>query len=305
MSHDNHTTSSAHKELDALGRPGLLKLTAGWQDPFPKPIVTPVELTDGRTIRVVRDDLMAFGTKIRAGAAAFHNPVYKAASTIVYVAPRAGWAPISLALLCNQMGKRLVLFCPAAAEMSHHQKVAHALGADMRFVRIAAMPVLQGYARQWAEDHGYVFFPLGLAVPEAVSGIARVAMGLNLKSVQECWTVFSTGVLSRGLQVAWPEAEHYGVAVARNIQDGEKGIANLFSHPRAFLQDAPKDERPPFPSVPNYDAKAWIFIVSNALDGAVFWNVAGEIEVPPTTRKLPNSKRVWGDLSDLKKEKKK
>ena len=32
---------------------------------------------------------------------------------------------------------------------------------------------------------------------------------------------------------------------------------------------------PPFPSAPNYDAKAWRFIKEYASDGAYFWNVAG------------------------------
>lgn len=305
MSHDTHTTSDLHRELAQFGDAKLWALTNGWVDPFPKPVVKSVTLEDGRAIRVVRDDLFEYGTKARAASAIFHNPKFAAYKTIVYVAPRAGWAPISLAKLCKDLGKRLVLFCPASAVMSHHQQVAHALGAEMRFVRIAAMPVLQNYAKQWADDHDYLFFPLGLAVPEAVSGVARVAKGLALRNVNQVWSAISTGVLSRGLQLAWPRAQHFGVAVARNIKDGEKGSASLFSHDQPFLQDAKAADLPPFDSARNYDAKVWKFIVSNAADGAVFWNVAGEIEIPETSRPLPNSKREWGDLSALKKEKRK
>ena len=32
-------------------------------------------------------------------------------------------------------------------------------------------------------------------------------------------------------------------------------------------------DKPPFPSAPTYDAKAWKFIKEHASRGALFWNV--------------------------------
>ena len=41
------------------------------------------------------------------------------------------------------------------------------------------------------------------------------------------WSVISTGVLSRTMQIALPDTEFSAVAVARIIQQGELGRANL------------------------------------------------------------------------------
>jgi len=300
MSHDRPTTSDAHRELDEYGRQVLVAMVNTWQDPFPQPEVLSYRLDRRRYVRVVRDDLFEFGTKARAVSAVLHQPVYGRADTIVYVAPRAGWAPISLTKVARIMGKRVILFCPAAKELSQHQRAAYELGAELRFVKIAAMPVLQRYAKDFAKARGYTFFPLGLAVPGAVAGLAKVAVCLDLGKVEEVWCVMSTGVLSRALQVAWPKARHFGVAVARNLHEGEKGVATVLSHPLPFLKDAPFNERPPYPSATNYDAKAWKFVVSNASNNAVVWNVAGELSMT-FKKKPPISARAWGDLSDLEK----
>jgi hypothetical protein len=274
-----------------------------WQDPLPLPPVDKVELDSRRTIYVVRDDIVGFGTKARAGSAALFQPEYRDAKTIVYVAPKVGWAPMSLAKLCRDTGRRLILFAPAAAAPSHHQLTAHALGADLRFVRVAAMPNLQRMARKFAEECGYLFFPLGLDVPAAVAGIAKTARLIadrelgDFRKIKEFWTVISTGVLNRGLQLAWPNAKAYAVAVARNIHDGEKGRAEIFSHRLPFTQNVKPDEAPPFPSVLSYDAKAWAFIDNFASDGAWFWNVAAEPPAIPLDGEKLQSNVDWGDMS--------
>ncbi|MDD0772426.1 hypothetical protein PTT28_10765, partial [Streptococcus pneumoniae] len=121
-----------------------------------------------RTWQVVRDDLPEVGSKGRFGSLLLQR---MKEDTIVYVAPRVGWAPISLARLCKLYNKRLVLFAPASKEASAHQQVAVELGAEMRFHRIAAMPVLQKKAADFAAKHGYLFAPLGLRHPLVTAAI--------------------------------------------------------------------------------------------------------------------------------------
>lgn len=292
MTHDTHTGSPLHQELVKYETPKqLLKLVAEWKDPFPKPIV---RNHDG--IKVVRDDLLGFGTKARIGDAvmATLNPM---GATVVYVQPRAGWAGLSLAEVCRRRGIRLILFCPACKEASPHQLAAKKAGAELRFVRIAAMPVLQGLARRFAEDRGYFFVPMGLNVPEAVAAVAKVAIGLKLRPERVVYAM-STGVLSRGLQVAWPDARHIGVAVARNLKEGEKGFAKVVSHPLPFLQETRHEA--PFPSARNYDLKAYEWAVTNPTPGTIFWNVAGD--TPAFDPQDFNSAREWGDQSDIYKK---
>lgn len=297
MAHDHHTESNAHRELASLGSIDAIMATIpGWRDPFGPPPVERHVLDASRTVRVVRDDLSGVGTKARAGSALLTSPAFQRSKTVVYVQPRAGWAGLSLARLAQDLGLRLILFCPAARVASTYQQLCAERGAELRAVRVAAMPVLNGLAREFAAKHGYAFLPLGLNAPEAVAGIARVATGLGLNPPQ-VWCVASTGVLTRGLQLAWPCAEHHVVAVARNLHAGEKGCAEVYSHPLPFLRKVAPADAPPYASALNYDAKVWAFVRKHACDGAVVWNVAAE---PPTPKGPPISLyREWHDLSDL------
>lgn len=312
MSHDTHTSSPRLRELDDYTVDDYRKMARGWKDPFPLPRVQifPLTRVDGKkiSVNVVRDDLAEIGSKGRFGSLLVSS---MAEDTIVYVAPRVGWAPISLAKLCKMYGKRLVLFAPASKEASAHQQVAVELGAEMRFHRIAAMPVLQAKAQAFAEKHGYLFAPLGLRHPLVTAAIIATADKLTKKNggpPDAFWTAMSTGVLNRGLQLAWPNARSHGVAVARNIKDGERGLATITSHPLPFVVDAKEIDQPPFPSARNYDAKVWAVMQGRidvdrrlmASDGDWFWNVAGEIS--PTKPVKLKSDVAWGDESAFKRK---
>lgn len=310
MSHDTHTADSSIRELttDLCTVDKLRQMAKGWKDPFPLPEIHTVSLDDKRHVLVVRDDLSELGSKARFGSLLVQR---MKEDTIVYVAPRVGWAPISLARLCKMYNKRLVLFAPASKEASDHQRVAVELGAEMRFHRIAAMPVLQAKAAEFAQKHGYLYAPLGLRHPLVTAAIINTADRLRKKmgsAPEQVWSAMSTGVLSRGLQLAWPEADFHGVAVARNIKAGERGRATIHSHPFAFLKDEHILLRPPFPSASNYDAKVWRYMHGGlvadggpgAADGALFWNVAGEIQ--PTKANKLKSDVPWGDESAFKRK---
>lgn len=318
MSHNNHTTDHTIRELtkDGVTPENLVRMAEGWVDPFPEPVVekVPVHNMDydlnkpWKSFFVVRDDLPMMGSKGRFGSLLVQRIKD---DTIVYVAPRVGWAAISLAKLCEIYGKRLILFAPACKEPSAHQRVAMELGADMRFYRVAAMPNLQRAAEAFAKKHGYFYAPLGLRHPlvtaAIVATVKKLMKGRRIPTKQ-MWCAMSTGVLSRGLQLALPNWDHHGVAVARNIQAGERGHATIHSHPYPFLQDEKPNLRPPFPSASNYDAKVWRFMTdpvpgAGALDGAWFWNVAGEIQ---PSKRLPRnwtkSNKPYGDKSAFRRK---
>ena len=323
MSHNNHTSDHTIRELtkDGVTPKVLEQMAEGWEDPFPPPEVEKVQIHNPdyyldrpwKTFFVVRDDLPQMGSKGRFGSLLVQRIKD---DTIVYVAPRVGWAAISLAKLCHMYGKRLILFAPACRVPSSHQRVAMELGADMRFYRVAAMPNLQREAEEFAKKHGYFYAPLGLRHPLVTAAIvatvkkimAKRRVPLTVKEHRQMWCAMSTGVLSRGLQLALPNWEHHGVCVARNIQPGERGHAILHSHPFPFLQDERPELRPPFPSAANYDAKVWRFMTSpvpgeGAKDGAWFWNVAGESEPQhPLPRNWSKSDKPYGDRSAFRRK---
>ena len=147
-------------------------------------------------------------------------------------------------------------------------------------------------------------FPLGLKHELVTAAAVKVAHTIAETHgyPDEVWSAISTGVLQRSLQIAWPDAKFHGVAVARNIKKGERGIAEVWSHPKAFTQDVDPKYNPPFPSAMNYDAKAWEFMKKNGTPGAWFWNVGGDPKPKDiNTKSLTKSERAWGEILETDK----
>lgn len=269
-------TSSWLNIDDIYTKEEYLEMVNDFNSSFPDPIVQ-----DYNGIKVVREDLLEVGSKARAGEFLIANCK---SDTIVYVQPRFGFAGVSLTKLCKMYNKKLVLFMPSSKEISDHQAYCIENGCDVYFHRIAAMPNLNRIAKKWAEENKAFFIPLGLKHPLVTAMIIKSANNIN--QPERFWTAFSTGVLNRALQITWPNSEAFGVAVSRNIQDGEKGRANIISHYRSFSQNSLY--LPPFPSASNYDAKVWEYLKP----GDLFWNVAGEVK-HNLNKKQIKSFRTW------------
>lgn len=293
MSHNSHTTSKAHKELDEFGAQWFEDQTKDWVDPYGTPIVT---VHDG--INVVRDDLIV-GSKAR-----FADLLVKEIpnNTIVYVQPRVGLAGVSIIDVANKYGKKVVLFMPSSKRISNHQAVTIERGAVPKFYRIAAMPNLNRIAKNWADLNNGFFVPLGLKHPLVVAVAAQVAR--NIAKVhgepQVVFVATSTGVLVRGLQIGWPNAEFVSVAVSRNMKDGELGKADVISDPLEFQQSEKKENMPPFPTVGTYDAKVWKYAKKykeeNPDKNVWVWNVGKEPElIDDTIFDRVDSQREWGE----------
>ena len=272
MSHDKHTIDNCNKDIEVLRLQGIstraeareyyLDLAKDWEDPNPPPVI---KMHDG--VRVVRDDLLV-GSKIRGGDLLVSQIKQK---TLVYVQPRTGLAGVSLLEVAKRHDKKVKLFMPSSKQISHHQACCIERGADYEFHRIAAMPNLNAIAKKWADEQEDAFFiPLGLKHELVTAGFVKVAS--QIPEPEEVWTVISTGVLHRALQIAWPNAKFHCVAVSRNMKSGEIGHDSIISHPLPFTT-AIKEDLPPFPSVNTYDGKAWKYIPKNTGRDILFWNV--------------------------------
>lgn len=297
MTHQTHHPQACQNKDLRLTRDQYLEMADGWSMPDELP-----PLTEHEGVRVVSEHLTPLGSKGRFGDLLVSRTKEK---TLVYVAPRVGMAGISLAQLARRYGKRLVLFCPAAKEPSNHQLRALESGAELRFVRIAAMPVLQGIAKKWAEENGGAFLPLGLKHELVTAAIVKTCYELanQVAPPKELWCAISTGVLARGLAIGFPKAKIHVVAVSRNLKEGEAGTSHIWSSPYRFQDDCKSG--PPFSSIMSYDAKAWEMMkqVSKPLPGLKtwFWNVAGEEPKSKIDPKTVRSSLAWGDDSDVLK----
>jgi len=231
---------------------------------LPKPII---EEFDG--IKVVRDDLLDGGTKRRA----FTKYVASLPNVeeFVYASPRQGYAQLSLAYACKDLNRRCTVTVPKGTRYWLTDEAVK-LGANIIEVPMGYLSNIQHKARVYCEETESHLIPFGGDHPIIVQAMTEAALSLDINP-EEVWTVMSSGVLSRGLQQAWPDAKVYGVQIGHNTTEEEMGRAETFRSKYKFQQECKKDERPPFPSSLTYDSKAWTFIKEYATKGALFWNV--------------------------------
>lgn len=295
MTHNNHVIDGINRDLVGKSLQYYIDLAGDWKDPYGEPVV---ETYEG--VRVVRDDLLT-GSKVRGGDCLI-SKIPPEQDTIVYVQPRFGLAGVSILDVAKRHGKKVVLFMPSSKRISHHQACCIERGAEAKFVRIAAMPNLNRIAKAWADERPNCFFvPLGLKHELVTAGFVKTMS--NMSEPEEAWSVISTGVLSRSMQIAWPNTEFHAVAVARNLKAGELGRAEVLSAPEQFTQAVKGDDIPPFPTVLTYDAKAWRYIPKNTGCDILMWNVGTEPELKDQTiYDNIDSERGWGDYRDLRSD---
>jgi hypothetical protein len=133
--------------------------------------------------------------------------------------------------------------------------------------------VVQARARAYAKERGARLVPFGVDLPDAIKAIADAARATGLDP-DEVWCAAGSGVLARGLALAWPKARRHVVQVGRTLTPRDVAGARIHVHPLRFGETT--KTRPPFPSDPHYDAKAWETMTARGGAGSVvFWNVAG------------------------------
>jgi len=227
-----------------------------------------IENIDG--INVVRDDLLPGGSKRRFVYS--YMLAYPQIEQWVYASPRQGYAQLSLAYACKDLGKKAIIYVPKG-KRTQLTVEAEMLGAEINEVPMGYLSNLNKKARdRQGNGFGIKLIPFGFNDEIIVNAIAEEAKKLPIIPT-EVWTVMSSGTLSRGLQLAWPDAKVYGVQIGHNTTVEEQGRAIVIPKRMEFEKDCPLKERPPFPSSVTYDSKAWKHIKEMASEGALFWNV--------------------------------
>lgn len=215
--------------------------------------------------RVVRDDMLEGGTKRRV-----IQPMVaeRPEQEFVYASPAYGYAQLALAVSARETMKRATIFTAKRKRPHPLTLAAKAAGAKIVMVPYGYLSNVQSKARSYAERVGALCVPFGVDTEESVKAIAAEAARLQIDEPAEVWCVSGSGTLTRGLQEAWPNAEHHAVAIGANPNTG-KAIRHVA--PEKFEQNAKL--KPPWPSSPNYDAKLWQFVKKIARPGALIWNV--------------------------------
>ncbi len=305
MTHNNHIIDGINKEINPEypNRDAYLKMTEGFDTKLP-----PVIIEEVMGFQVAREDLLGHGgTKARAGEWLVSKIEE---DTLVYSMPRVGHAPCAIVSLANLYNKRVVLFAPACKRITNHQAAAIELADKLdvplkvKWRRIPAMPNLNRMGAKWAKENNAAWLPFGLNHPGTIAGFTRICQNLleaGFEEPKEVWTVVSTGVLTRGLQIGFENADMRGVCVARNMKKGELGRTKIWSEPRGFTSRERKENLPPFDTVATYDGKGWKYMLEHGQPGALFWNVAGELDPSSEfdySEGAIDSYREWGEVRD-------
>jgi len=219
-------------------------------------------------IAVVRDDLFTGGTKAR-----FMSVLFNDADEVVYASPAEGGAQTALAHTAAALGKRATIFVAKRKQPHDRALEAKRVGAKVMQVPNGYLNVVQARAREYCRRTGAKFAPFGFNMPEAIETIAAAARSTGLEP-DEVWCASGSGVLARSLAMAWPQARRHVVQVGRALKLDEVQGATI--HEAGIPFSKPLKEKPPFPSCPHYDAKAWRICKARHGAGLVlFWNVTG------------------------------
>ena len=247
-----------------------LELVEDWKDPYDAPII---ELHDG--VHVVRDDVLPAGSKMR-----FIDKLIRDTNCDEWVfggSNKVGWGPISLAYVCRKYNKSSTCFWAARKEPTWHQEKYMEYGGRIEWVKMGMLNVTLSKAEQYRRENPKTrrTLPLGLEHDWVIGSIVKVAQSLPLVP-DVIWTVGSSGTLNRGLQLAFPESEVHVIQTGHKLDDRQIGRAKLWETAYKYDKPVKANEAPPFPSAPEYDAKAWKVIKEN-MDNSktnLFWNVA-------------------------------
>jgi len=247
-----------------------LSLVQDWKDPYPNPIIKEY---DG--ISVVRDDLLGAGSKIRFIDYLIKNTPKSIKEWVYGSSPRWGFGQISLSYACKKYKKKCTLFLAESKELHPNTKRAIENGANVIQVPVGFMKVCEARSREYIlKNPNTKLVPFGLVDDTVYGSIIKVARNISFIP-DEVWTVAGSGTLNRGLQMAWPKCKCFMVSVGHKLTYEEIGKAKMHRHYLKFAQQCKKDKWPPFPSVGEYDAKAWEYIQKYADKSkkVLFWNV--------------------------------
>lgn len=229
---------------------------------------------------VVRDDNVPGGTKERALRIYLDKPDLK---RVAYASPAQGFAQVAIARVCRDLGIEFHLFIAERKEQHPRTKLAEAYGAVLHPVSPGYLATVEARAKEWCNENATRLLPFGLHSTAFIQCLQQVVLsavdaetGKDHLDPKEIWCAAGSGTLALALKKAYPDAHVHAVQVGRELDDELTQIKGVTVHVYDREFEKPARVEPPFPSIMEYDAKAWEVMQDKGSPGAVFWNVAAD-----------------------------
>ena len=251
----------------------LTALVKEWRVPKPLPRIQAYGAVD-----VVREDEREYGTKSRLLDALMSAT--DAREFVFGSASSTGLGAVALADACRRHHRRCRMFLAKRdpSRFTPEQRRILDLGTDVTWVPNGMLSVTTARARgHAAKRKDRLFLPLGLEHPVVVAAMVKTARTVVRPLKKEptlVVSVGSSGVINRGLQLAFPGARLVFVQTHHIPTDRQRGRADVIISDVPKGAAAPLDEQPPFPSVAAWDAKGWI--IATRMAPCLFWNIGTE-----------------------------
>lgn len=239
------------------------------------------------SVNVIRDDKLVAGTKQRALAAILLS---SNAREFVYAGPVFGFAQIALAHCCQLCGKRGTTVVAEQRNRTLHPLTAFAESLGGKVIEVSPpnnLKEVQRRAEIYVQEKNErapgtcELLPFGLHNEFFLSNLIdalKVSMPreLMLSHPKRLWLVAGSATLLAAFARLWPHTHFLVVQVGKKIwPDQLEGFkSTLYICQEAFWEIAKC--QPPYPSVSNYDAKLWQFVLQHGEQGDYVWNVAAD-----------------------------
>jgi len=231
---------------------------------------------------VLRDDLLPGGTKsiLMREIVGLQEEV----NEFVYASPVYGGFQIALSAYCQGSGKKATIFCAKRNTLHPNTLKCLEYGAKVIQVPYGYLTVVEKHARLYCQGKPNVekiIFGAGTAENQKLITQRTLDVFKQLgKEPDEIWCAVGSGTLISGISAACKTAKVYGVQVGAEFIP-PKGCKNIemIKYEKPF--DKPSKFKAPFPSVANYDLKAYEKCVEHmnktvSKDKCIlFWNVYG------------------------------
>jgi cysteine synthase len=229
-----------------------------------------ITIEDHFGIKVLRDDLLAGGTK----SVLMDSIINPEAKEFVYASPVYGGFQIALSAYCAKIGKKATIFCAKRSEFHANTKKCLDYGAQIIEVPFGRLAVVEKKARDYAKETGAVKLIFGAKTEENKKIIAeRMKSVIEIigKEPSEIWCAVGSGTLVESILQGTKKAKIFGVQIGKEYTGKHKRLTLLPYHMN-FHQIAKIEA--PFPSTPNYDLKAWEYCLNyRKSKNVLFWNV--------------------------------